>query len=395
MPWVVALTLHAQEEPPYKLVLLADFTNASKSANQALALGIQLGIEEVNFVQGVLGRKLKLIHHDHHGSPSRALELLKQNPLEADQLALFGGAHSHVVDEVARHLLAEEQPFPYLLTLATSTRLTQYPFVYRLGARDDLLVKFMLQKISQWQAKKVAILVERTLLGHSVIEAFKHQVLAMQQQGQSLQLLVQWHNWKESPQSTRFRLHRLLNKHPDGLILAVQTDVAQRVLEAFQALPAEQQLPMLAHPMVNYGDLLLALPSGWELLRFNLMQTFSFEHHPSRPKNHYLRKIAGIFYHEQFNSMEDFIHMDAMAQGYDMVHILAQAVQQAKSSKPQDVLKALNELKPYHGLIDSWEQPFQQPPRELLSLKHYHWCAFQLRDHSQRYFLDCPLLSNQ
>ena len=142
------------------------------------------------------------------------------------------------------------------------------------------------------------------------------------------------------------------------------------VVRSMAALPGEQRRPIVSHWGITGGgffeDTRDALPDV-DLL---FLQTFSFIDPPFPERTRslvdaYCARFAGC------QSARDIFAPVGTAHAYELVHMLALAIERAGTIDRTAVRDAMEQLGPYSGLIRDYDQPFTPDLHDALDASDF------------------------
>ncbi len=347
---------------PVRVGLDAEFGLADSTSAQAIELGLRAAILEVNAAGGVLdGRPLELVTRDNRSMPARALANLRELAALPDLVAVFGGKFSPVViDSVP---LVHELGLPFLAVWSSADPIIDHgrqpSYLFRLALRDSLAMPHMLRAAQERGLDKVGLLLVNTGWGRSNLRAAERHV-AVQRKPAIAQ--VAWHNWGESSLLQRYQTLRLAGAQ--AVLLVTNDDDAALLVREIAALPAAERLPVLAHQGITGGKFAQLAGPALQAVDLSVLQTFSFHQADPRQVERFLQSAGQVT--GGIRRIEDIEAPTGAAHAYDMLHLLALAVQRAGSTDRAAVRSALERLPPHQGLIKRYQPAFTPTRHEAL-----------------------------
>jgi branched-chain amino acid transport system substrate-binding protein len=327
---VAAATLAAPAlaQAPVKIGVLTPLSPPGDSgAGQLIVRGAKMGAEEVNAQGGILGgRKIELVIEDDAGTPEKGIAGLRKLASQDKVAAVIGQFHSSVME--ATQDLAEQLKVPIFSTQASSKKITEkhLTYTFRTHVIDPDRVTLWNKWIQQQGFKRVAILAENTDYGVGLVEETKKQFVSMNVKAELKTIIFDRAVVDLTPQ-----LLEIKNWKPDLLInIGVGTPMYLITKQAYDVglIPAT---PML----ISYDG--PARPEYWKNLgEKGTYATFIVYYHPTMkltPRGEAFRNR----YLEQFKEQPVYGVLSAYAQAM----LLADAINAAKSDKPDDIVKAL------------------------------------------------------
>ncbi|HEV2054476.1 MAG TPA: ABC transporter substrate-binding protein [Methylomirabilota bacterium] len=323
-----SLATPAFAQAPVKIGVLTPLSPpGDATAGQFIARGAKMAAEEINSQGGVLGgRKIELIVEDDAGTPEKGAAGLRKIVSQDRVVAVVGQFHSSVTEAVQD--LAEQLKVPVFLTQSSAKKLTEkhLTYTFRTHVIDPDRVTLWNKWIQQQGFKRVAILAENTDYGVGLIEETKKQFASMNVKAELKTIIFDRAVVDLTPQ-----LLEIKNWKPDLFInIGIGTPMYLITKQAYDVglIPAT---PML----ISYDA--PARPEYWKNLgEKGTYATFIVYYHPTMkltPRGEAFRTR----YLEQFKEQPVYGGLNAYAQ----VMLLADAINAAKSDKPDDIVKAL------------------------------------------------------
>jgi branched-chain amino acid transport system substrate-binding protein len=359
---VLAPPLLAQQ-PPVKVGLAAAVSGGSAASGEAIRRGLVIAIDEVNAKGGVLGgRKLELVVRDDEGNPQKGVTIARELVEREKVAAVFGGLHTTVA--LAQVPVWHELKTPYVGTWAAGTNITrngQSPnFVFRVSANDDEVDKYLVRYATEQLRKgKPGLLLENTAWGQS-----NEAGLTKWFGDKSIKAVgVEKFNWNDPDMSPQ--LLRLKNAGADHVVLVANAPEGAQVVKSRAKIG--WTVPIVSHWGISGGrfaELTGELSDG-----VVFVQTYSFSGKQSARGEGVLKALRDKF---SVKSAEDVTAPVGTANAYDALHLVALAIEQAKSAEGAKVRDALEDLKAeYQGLIKVYRRPFTADQHDALTEKDY------------------------
>jgi branched-chain amino acid transport system substrate-binding protein len=138
---------------------------------------------------------------------------------------------------------------------------------------------------------------------------------------------------------------------------------AALIVREVAALPPGERLPIVSHWGVTGGVMHELAGDALDKVDLQVIQTFSFVGN-TRPR---ARQLAAWLIKEGgLTSVERIASPVGSAHAYDMTHLLALAVEQARSTKGDDVRAALEKLPPFEGAVRRYAPAFTPERHDAL-----------------------------
>jgi branched-chain amino acid transport system substrate-binding protein len=346
---------------PVRVAVDAEFGLKDSTSAQAIALGLQVAMAQINASGGVLGgRPLELIQRDNHSMPARALANLRELAGVPDLVAVFGGRFSPVMLEAVP--LVHELGLPLLAVWSSADTIVDNQrrpnYVFRLGLRDGLAMPALLRSASARGLERVGLLLVKTGWGRSNLAAAQRHV---QQAGRTSLVGVAWHHWGEPSLVQRYE--KLLDDGAQAVVVVSNDDDAAALVREIAALPPRRRLPLLFHQGISGARFVEMCGPALAQVDLSVLQSFSFFRAAPAPRERFLataRVVVGL------TRFEDIEAPTGVAQSYDLMHILARAIDRAGSTQRAAVRDALERVPRHEGLIRSYRPPFTPERHEAL-----------------------------
>jgi branched-chain amino acid transport system substrate-binding protein len=349
--------------PPVKLGLSAAVSGGSAASGEAIRRGLLIAMDEVNARGGVLGgRKLELVVRDDEGNPAKGVVIARELVEREQVAAVFGGLHTTVA--LAQVPVWHELKTPYMGTWAAGTNITrngQKPnFAFRVSANDDYVDKFLARHATERLRKsRPGFLLENTAWGQS-----NEVGLAKWFGDKGIKAVgVEKFNWNDPDMSPQ--LLRLRQGGADLVVLVANAPEGAQVVKSRAKVGWE--VPILSHWGISGGrfaELTGELSDG-----VTFIQTYSFFGQQNARGQHVLKQLADRF---GVKGPEQVTAPVGTANAYDALHLVALAIEQAKSAEGTRVRDALEDLRgEYAGLIKTYRRPFTPDQHDALTDQDY------------------------
>lgn len=343
---------------PVVIGLSAGFGLKHSRTAQAIEKGILLAIDEINAAGGVLdGRPLKLVSRDDRGLPTRGKDILTEFADDENVLAVFNGRFSPVA--IALAPIANARQILFLSPWSAADSITQhaYPnYVFRVSLTDSWAMQVILDSAHQRSYKKIALFIPNTAWGRSCEQALR----TYQKRERQFPYLTIKYNLGETDFRRKIKLTQDFGA--DAIVLVANESEAAPVVQQLAELPIENRLPVIAHWGVLGGDFSKLAGEALHAVDFTLISTFSFERNHRQKTQKVIAGVQRLFKQDA----REMLAQPGFAHAYDLTHMLALAIEQARTTKRDKVRAALERLEIYHGLVRSYQQPFNKLDHEGL-----------------------------
>jgi branched-chain amino acid transport system substrate-binding protein len=353
----------AAQPAPIKVGLAAAVSGGSAASGEAIKRGLQIAIDEVNARGGLLGgRKLELVVRDDEGNPQKGVTIARELVEREKVAAVFGGLHTTCA--LAEVPVWHELQTPYMGTWAAGTNITRNGkkpnFVFRVSANDDEVDKFLVRYAAeQLKRGKPGLLLENTAWGQSnetgLTKWFGERGVKA--------VGVEKFNWNDPDMSPQ--LLRLKQGGADVVMLVANAPEGAQIVKSKAKVGWD--VPIVSHWGISGGrfaELTGELSDG-----VVFVQTYSFFGKQNARGEAVLKALKD---HYGVKGPEDVTAPVGTANAYDGLHLVALAIEQAKSTDGPKVRDALEELKAeYAGLIKTYKRPFTSEQHDALTERDY------------------------
>jgi len=366
----IATAVAAADPPPIIVGLDADLSAGSAQAGEAIRRGAQIAIAEINARGGLLGgRRLELQAKDHRGIPPRSTDNLIEFAATDNLVAVLGGLHSPAI--IQNHAVIHEHRLIMLVPWAAASAVVDHAFipnyVFRISVRDQFVGPYLSSELLRQGHHRIGLLLERTGWGRGNESAIRE---ALGRKGLE-PVAVQWINLGDTDLMPE--ILALEEAGADALIMVANAPEGAAAVQALAKRPADRRLPVVAHWGITGGRFPELAGAALSSVDLRVLQTFSFIGAKGARSDEVLRRYRDMF---GVDRPEGIPAPNGTAQAYDLVHVLALAIGNAGTIERSEVRNALEQLKPYAGLIRNYRPPFTPERHEGLSSEDYQLARF-------------------
>lgn len=349
----------------------ADLSSASARSGEAIRRGIELAIDEINASGGVLGRPLRLVARDHRGNPARGIDNIVALANTENLVAVVGGIHTPVA--LAELDTIHARKVIYLGAWAAGTPVVANGrdpnYVFRVSVRDEYAGEFLLKKAQDAGYERPGLLLENTGWGRSNEKAFK---AAARSLGVSLAGIA-WFNWGVTDLARE--IDDLRDAGADVVMLVANPREGVVAMRSMAGLPAASRLPIISHWGITGGNFHEQVREHLATVDLSFLQTYSFIDPP------FPARSAALFraYRARYPGIEspaDVISPVGTAHAYDLIHLLALAIEKAGTIDRVAVRAALEQLGPHDGLVRRYDPPFSANDHDALDASDFRLARF-------------------
>ncbi|PCH82643.1 MAG: ABC transporter substrate-binding protein [Hyphomicrobiales bacterium] len=361
----------AKAAGPIIIGLDADMSSGSARSGQSIKRGAELAIYEINKSGGVLGRNLKLQIRDHRGNPSRGVDNIVAFSGMTNVVAVIGGLHT----PVALHELEaiHTNKMLYLGPWAAGTPIVkngyQPNYVFRVSVRDEFAGGYLVEQALKRGHKRIALLLENTGWGRSNERAMKKALYRRDMNPAGLA----WFHW--GPTDIQAALVDLEKSQPDVILLVANAPEGLALIRAMAKRPKDRRIPILSHWGISGGEFASQAKNILNEVDLLLLQTFSFLD-PVFPEKSdkfvtaYTARYPNVF------SARDIIAPVGAAHAFDLVYLLAKAIEKAGTIDRPAVRDAMENLDKYNGLVRVYDPAFTATRHDALDVEDFRMARF-------------------
>ena len=355
------VTAQAADKTPVLVGLDGEFGLENSISAQAIELGLRTAIAEINAAGGVLGgRPIELVTKNHSAILARSVRNNAEFASMPDLVAVFGGRFSPLV--IAQVPALNAAKLPYLAVWSAADAIIDNGmrpnYLFRLSLRDSLAMPKLLQSAEQRGFDKVGLLVVNTSWGSSSLaEAEKY----MRNVKKQKIVDTAWFYPRDPTLITQYK--KLTAAGAQAVVLVGNDKEALILVREVAALPPSQRVPILSHWGITGGDFFKHAAAALEEVDLSVIQTFSFFTADKQMLARFMKtaeQTAGI------KRIEDIHAPVGVAHAYDLMHILAKAINLARNTERSALRDALEKVPEHRGLIKLYKPPFTPTRHEAL-----------------------------
>ena len=363
---LLALPHHARSDQDKVYVgMNAEFSHPTSTSDDAIRQGILIAIDEINRTGGVLGgRRIELVERDNRSVPARAVQHNRELADKPDMVAVFGGKFSSAIIESLP--VIHEKKLLMMTPWSANNKVVDNGYrpnyVFRLSITDTWAVDAMLNHALKNGLTSIGLLLPNNSWGRSNDEVIQKFVAGKPRMKITT---TQWYNYGEKSLSEKYSA--ILKSGAKAVVLvAIETEGSLLVREMAQ-LPRSRRLPVISHASITGGDFVKMAGEALHNVDMVFPQTYYLsEGGNGRAKSvlEEAKRLFGIRSPAEIKSPMGLVH------AYDLMQILARAINQAGSTDRARVHAALENITDYDGLIMHYSQPFTEGRHDALSLQN-------------------------
>jgi ABC-type branched-subunit amino acid transport system substrate-binding protein len=319
-----------------------------------MKMAMELAVKEINNAGGVLGKPIQLFVEDTRGIPEAGVSAMEKLIAKENVIAVVGAFHSSVT--LANMEVAQRNAIPYITLAPWSNLITAkgYKYIFRLGLCNAIHFTYVGDFVKEQGFTRAIIVVENTDFGLGAADDVKK---VLEKAGIKYEML------SLDMGTTDFTpvLGKIKSFEPNAIIniftgLAGYTLVSQ----LHDAGIAPTAKCALIYPL----DESIA-PEYWDTLGEKGLYVVAYTmFHPAATLSPKTKDFIAKF-EKEYNRMPTVVCLQA----YDGIYVICEAIKRAGSTKGDDIVKALEEMK-YDGVLGPIE--FSKGPQEGLPNYMFH-----------------------
>ena len=337
----------------------ADLTGNSALSGLAIRRGIELALDDINGAGGVLGRKLVLRALDNSMVSARGLDNLSSFAELPNLVAVVGGISSPVT--LAELPLIHEKKILFLDPWAAATKIVDNGydpnFVFRVSVRDDYAGLFLVDKARDISGSIALMLIDNPW-GHS-----NQEVMLRVLESRGLKpTIVEYFDWRTT--DFHAKIDRIYQSGA-GVLLYVGNGVeAAKIIADIANRPSK--LPIVSHWGISGSELPAMAGDALGKVDLRVLQTWSSIDQPSASGfvESYSKRYATL-------DARDIVAPVGTAHAYDLVHLLAKAIEESGSTNMSEIRDAMEALGEHRGLVKTYAPPFTSKRHDALDASNY------------------------
>ena len=356
-----AAAAQAADKAPVLVGLDGEFGREGATSAQAIELGLRTAILQINAAGGVLGgRAVALVTRDNREILARSVANTADFAAMPDLVAVFAGRSSPIILAQIQALHAAK--LPYMVPWAAADSIIdndmQPNYMLRLSLRDSLAMPKLLQSAQLRGFDKVGLLLMNTAFGNSNLAAAEKYMRSVKDQKI---VGVDWFNIRDT---TLIRQYKKLTDAGAKAVLLSANDVEAAILvREIAALPPGQRVPIISHWGITSGTFVQQAGPALNDVDVSVIQTFSFFNADKQMLARFMKSAAQT---SGIQRIEDISAPVGAAHAYDLMHILAKAIDLAGSTERSAIRDALENVPEHRGLVRLYKPPFTPTRHEAL-----------------------------
>ena len=358
-----AFAQHPAKEQQAPVWIGFDDAYSLKTNTSAMAIewGIKAALEQINANGGVLnGRPLKLMTTDNKGISAMGKDNFVRLATAQDLVAVLTGKLSPTSVEMLPE--AHRLKVPLISVWGSADLITDHDYKpsysFRVSLKDEWGVVAMMNRLSsKYKVRQACAILPNTAWGRSA-----EKVIQEKSGSKTVQFpVVRWYNWGDTSLKDQYRA--CLESRTQGLLFVGNEREGAILVKEIAAQDPPMRMPVVAHWGAVGGTLHELVTEELPKVRIDFIQTFTFINN-HRPRAVYL--ADWIMKNHGLKSAQDIPSPVGAAHAYDTVHLLAKAIDTAKTTSPQKIRDALERLPAFHGAVRHYPKPFTHQRHDAL-----------------------------
>jgi branched-chain amino acid transport system substrate-binding protein len=341
----------------------AEVSHATSTADDAIRVGMQIAVEEINAAGGPLGRPMAVEVRDNRSVPWRGVENAVAFGADPRVVAFVTGKFSPVVLEQLKPV--HESRLILLDAWAAADGITRNGykpnFAFRLGLNDTMAITALMLHAQRRGLRRPGLFLPNNSWGRSCLEAAEKQA-----RSHGLKIAgVEWYQWGDRPHSFSGQYEKLAKASADHILMVANEGEGAQLLKDVAVLPKSRRLPVLSHWGILGSNFTAMAGPALREVDLRIVTTISYATAQTPRARTLLEEAArrlGSTPPQQLTSAIGVAH------AYDLVHLLALAIRQAGSTDRDAVRLALENISGYNGAMKRYQRPFSASRREALDI---------------------------
>jgi branched-chain amino acid transport system substrate-binding protein len=304
-----------------EVAFIGDFVNAAAPYSTASFEGAKLAVEEINDAGGVKGRQLVLSNYDDKNEPVQAVSIAQRVAPEATAV-IQGGSSSTTLAAIP---YIEQAGKPFFVTVSSNPAVTGsgYAWVNRVHLSDaDQVKKLVAYAVESGGYKRIALVHDTGDYGTGGGR------LAEEELGKRGVKPVSTQTYNVGATDFSAQINALRDANADAVIFWGQLDFGARFAEQMASLGLADVQLLGGSGFVSNTYLELAGEAA-----DGTVATWAY----LDPKNPVVSKLSETYKSRTNRNLDVYA-----AQSYDLVHLLAEAIEKA-GTEPEALQKAIRE----------------------------------------------------
>lgn len=351
--------------------LNADMNSSSALSGKAIHRGMMLAVDEINRSGGLLGKKFRVVARNNSGLSARGLENLKEFSAMDNLLAVMCGIYSPIA--LASIDFIHQEKIIYLDPWAAATKIVDNGhtpnYVFRISVRDADAGPFLVSKAGK-KYKDIALLLVNDGWGHGNEQGM---LAALEQQGMS-PTDVQWFSWGQKDMTEQ--LSAIEASGAEVILMVSPAAEGATIIKNMAA--RKKKLPIISHWGITGGMFWESVKEELKTVDLSFLQTYSFFGEQTQTAQNLMNDYFKMF---QVRNPGDIFAPVGTAHAYDLVRLIAMAVEQARTTDRPLVRSAMENLGAYPGVVKNYNPAFTPKDHDALGPESFLLCRYDSTGH--------------
>lgn len=347
---------------PVLIGLDAEFGDETSTSAEAVRVGAQMAIDDVNASGGVLsGRPLSLWITDNRSVPARGVKNVEQFASMTDCVGFLCGKFSPVTMDLLPVVHRERLILlnPWSAADAIIDNGYQPNYAFRVGLRDSWAMATLIDAAYRRGFHRLGFVFPTSGWGRSCQAASEKYMFHAKN---SKLFATEWHYWGERSSISPVYA-KLLNAGVDAVILVANEPEGSKFVRSIASRSSVERLPVFSHWGITGGDFPALCGSALHDVDLSVVQTFSFARQTHPEAQALIARALEAF------KVDDALKIPSVvgfAHAYDLVRMIALAVDIAGTTERAAVRDALLRIENYPGVVKFYSPPFSPERHEAL-----------------------------
>jgi branched-chain amino acid transport system substrate-binding protein len=328
-----ALSATAFAADPIKVgVTIAQSPPGSVSQGTQVKDGMEVAAKLINDAGGVNGRKIELIYEDTQGIPEKARAAVEKL-ITRDHVVAVTGEHQSSA-ALAGIEVAHRYHVPYINTTGWSDVIREkgYPEVFNPGNYNSRVAIAVADTMKSLGAKNVVAFCENTDYGVGLAK-----LIGVQIGERAKGINYKYETLDRASKDFLPAILPLKSNPPDVVVEIMLPPAAYILLNQLN----EQGVAPTAKTMIYDASGIADYPDFWKNVSDSAVGMLVFGlYHPKMPLPDLGKKVAAAYVAKTHGDPNRLLFQAA-----DSLYLIAEAIKESKSTKPDDMIKALENIK--------------------------------------------------
>ena len=326
-----------------------ELTGALAHTGNAVRIGVEAAVDEINEAGGVLGKKLRIIAYDDQGEPSRAVDNARRIGERDNCIIMIGGYRTP--NALAIRTVLDEIGQPWMGVISAGTRVIEWEkgkneWMFRVSAKDRWVAPFLVEHaVARSKNKKIGFMFEATGWGQGAVPDVEAAAKAKGVQ------LVGKETFNIGDQDMSAQLIRLRDAGADTLVFYTVDRETDAILRSMDRIGYKPTIVSAWGIGVQLGKTAGPLTEG-VLVHGTFAWTGKLE---PRAQKVWERVKAK----EKLKDPSELVLPSGTANAYDAIYIIAEALKVAGDFDKKKLRDAFYKVN-YEGIIANYNPAFEK-----------------------------------